>query len=123
MSDDHAGDAKTALHRAAFQKCLLNHAPDAFFLDAFDGEDVRAVDQLAGREDARHDGFLVHQNGASAAFAFAAAFLGAGQSEIIAQDVQQPPTGGEAQFGLFAVDGPSSLNVAHGVPFESACRA
>ena len=56
--------------------------------DAFDGGDGGAFGLQDGDE-AGVDQLAVHQDGAGAALAFAAAFLGAGEVEVLAQDVEQ----------------------------------
>src|SRR5688500_15826933 len=54
----------------------------------FHGHDRPAV-ALARSDQTRIDRLPVHQHGAGAALALAAAFLGAGQAQVLAQDVEQ----------------------------------
>ena len=72
-------------------------------LEAFDGGDLCAGgfghQRLAG-----FDGVAVEQNGAGAALAFAAAVLGSGEREAVAQDGEQGLVAGRADGHFCAVD-------------------
>ena len=56
--------------------------------EAFDGGDVCAFGLQDGDE-AGVDQFAVHEDGAGAALAFAAAFFGSGEVEVFAEDVEE----------------------------------
>ena len=86
--EDHAGGADAALGSAVFEEALLDGVE--FFVDgdAFDGGDVCAFG-LQGGDEAGVDEFAVHEDGAGAALAFAAAFFCAGEVEVFAEDVEE----------------------------------
>ena len=86
-ADHHAGDAEAALHRAGLAEGV--HVNRALALgQAFHGGDVLAV-QLFGGEHAGLGLLAVHQDGAGAAGALAAAVLHAGQPQVLPQVLQQ----------------------------------
>ena len=58
----------------------------------------------AGRDEAPVDQFSVHPDGAGAAFAFAAAFLGSGEAEIFAEDIEEALHGRDIDYLRLAVD-------------------
>jgi hypothetical protein len=60
---------------------------------------------MAAKRQARIDAPSVNQHGAGAALALIAAFLRAGQVEMLAQQVEECRTGIERERMTFAVDG------------------
>src|SRR5271170_3055467 len=86
--EDHAGSADAALGSAFFEEALLDGVK--FFVDgeAFDGGDVGAFGLQDGNQ-AGVDQVAVDQDGAGSAFAFAAALLGSGEVQILAENVQE----------------------------------
>ena len=60
---------------------------------------------LADRDQARVDGLAVEHDGARAALALAAALLGAGQPQVLAQHVEQALHGRRADVAWLSVDG------------------
>ena len=88
--EDHAWGADAALGSAVLEEALLDGV-ELFAVgggEAFDGGDLRAF-SLEDRDEAGVDEFAVHEDGAGAALAFAAAFLGAGEVEVLAEDVEE----------------------------------
>ena len=87
---DHSGSAVGALHRAFFQKSLLQRmqvlaagqALDRGHFAIADDSDLRAAGALRGSVD---------QDGACAALSFAAAVLCSSEIELVAQDAEQSP--------------------------------
>ncbi len=93
VSHQHSGGADAALRAAALPERLLDGVEPCGLCvpirQSFDGTDLRAR-RLAGRDQAGVDERAVDEHGAGAALAFAAAFLGAGEGEVLAQHVEQP---------------------------------
>ena len=85
---DHARRAVAALHRVDLEERLLDGVQPAVLLEPFDGGDRLAGRRGRGR-DAGAGGPAVDQHGAGAALALAAAVLGAGQVELVAQDASR----------------------------------
>jgi len=88
-SHDHAGRADPALQPAAVHEGPLQRMQPTILRESFDGLDLRA-DGLQGEHQATVDRPTVDQHGAGAALAVAAAFLGTGQADAIAEGVEQP---------------------------------
>ena len=86
--EDHAGSADTALGSAFFEEALLDRMEVLLVREPFDCGDVRALGLQDGDE-AGVDQLSIHEDGAGAAFAFAAAFLGTGEVEVLAEDVKE----------------------------------
>src|SRR5262249_60737750 len=88
----HAWRAVPALHHAQLSECSLDWVQPASSRQAFDGGHGAPFDiadvELAGRRR-----LPVYQDGARATGALAAAILGAGQAQFLAQHVQQTPLG------------------------------
>ena len=82
----HAGDAEAALHGAVVDEGLLQVVRAAVgATDAFDGGHLPPA-RLRGQHQAGVDQPPVQQHGAGAALADAAAFLGAGQVQVVTQE-------------------------------------
>ncbi len=81
-------------------------------LQAFDGDDIGAV-QFAGKNQAGIYRLAVHHHRAGAAIAGAAAFLGAGDADLVAQQVEQESMGLDLAADGFAVEGELNFRV-HG---------
>ena len=86
--DDEAGRADAALQGRLFEEGLLQRVQLVVAGDAFDGRDVGALD-LDGEDAAGVDQAAVQDDGAGAAVAVVAAFLGAGEADALAQDFEQ----------------------------------
>ena len=87
--EDHAGSADAALRSALLEEASLDGVEFLVDCDAFDGGDVGGFG-LEDGDEAGVDEFTVHEDGAGAALAFAAAFLGSGEVEVFAEDVEEP---------------------------------
>src|SRR5258708_5913910 len=92
-SDDHARCAVAALHGVGFDEGLLQRVQTAVLLDPFDCRDLFAL-RFAERSDAAPYGRAVQKHGTGAALTFAAAVLGSGKVEFIAEYVE------EGAFGI-----------------------
>ena len=75
--EDHAGGADSALRSAAFEEALLDGVEFFATGEAFDRGDARAFG-LENGDEAGVDELSVHEDGAGAALAFAAAFFCSG---------------------------------------------
>ena len=84
-------------------ECLLHGVQGAVGGEALDGGDFGAGDR-GGEGDAGGVQFAVDQDGAGAADAYAAAFLGAGEAEVVAEEVEEQPRGGDFGLVFRAVD-------------------
>ena len=86
---DHAGRAVAALERTGLDEGPLDGMQPTVAGQPFDRRD----DMAGGVGDARLAGLdrLVEEDGARAAFALAAAELGAGQAQLLAQREEQAP--------------------------------
>ena len=94
-------------------------APRRRFGEALDGAHVAAIDLADGHQAGVHH-LAVEEHRAGAALALAAALLGAGQAEVLAQHVEQPAHAGHRDLELDAVDGQV---VAHGASRPARRRA
>jgi hypothetical protein len=102
--EDHAGGADAALRPAFFEEALLDGSEAAVGIcEAFDGEDVGSVG-LQGGNQAGVDELAVKEDGAGAALAFAAAFLDAGEAEILAEEIEEALHGRDFEGLGLAVD-------------------
>jgi hypothetical protein len=108
--EDHAGSADAALGSALLEEALLDGVEFFFVGEAFDGGDFGAFG-LEYRDEAGVDEFAVHQDGAGAALAFAAAFLGSGEVKVFAEDVEEVLHGWGFDDGGVVVD--SELDGGH----------
>ena len=112
---DHAGDAVAALAGARLVERLLQHGQLARFAQAFHGLDRGALGFRHGNQ-AGLQQHAVDEHRAGAAFAGAAAFLGAGVAEIVAQEVEQAQVRLGGARNLAAVDGCLDAKVRHRPP-------
>ena len=101
--DEEAGRADAALQGGPFQEALLQRVQVALLGQAFDRLDRRPFG-LDGQHDAAIHRHAVHQHGAGAAVAVVAAFLGAGQPQVVAEHFQQALPRLAEELGRFAVD-------------------
>jgi hypothetical protein len=76
------------LRATAIEESLLQVLQATVVLQAFDGDDGCAA-RLEDGNQAAIDERAIDQNGAGAAFAFAAAFLRSGESELVAKNVEE----------------------------------
>ena len=111
----HAGDAIAALAGAGLVEGLLQHAQFAGRGQRFDRLDRRAL-RLGDRHQAGFHQHAVDEHRAGAAFAGAAAFLVAGEVEIVAHEIEQPLMRLGAARDFAAVDGRFELKVRHRPP-------
>src|SRR5262249_30251345 len=81
--------ADPALRAAADDQLALHRVQQIAVRQALDGGHPAGI-ALPGGDQARVDGLAVEHHGARAALALAAALLGAGQPQILAQHVEQP---------------------------------
>ena len=110
-ADQHAGRAETALQRIAPLECLLQIGNDAGIRDAFDGFDFGAV-ALHGKDEAAAHHLAVDQHRAGAADAVLAADMAAGQSQILAQEIDQRLARLDALAHVLAVDAQADVEMA-----------
>ena len=111
----HAGDAVAALAGAGLVEGLLQHAEFAGFRQRLDGLDLRAL-RLRHRQQARLHQHAVDEHRTGAAFAGAAAFLIAGEIEVVAQEIEQALVRLRAARDLAAVDRGLDLELRHRRP-------
>ena len=100
----HARRADAALRRAVGDEGALQRRQRAVGAGEALDRRHRAAVALADGDDARADLLAVEQHGAGAAVAGVAADLGAGQAELVAQRVGEPPAGSPASSRARAVD-------------------
>src|ERR1700722_10626043 len=86
--EDHAGGADAALGSTGFEENLLDGVELFVDGEAFDGGDLRVL-SLQDGDQAGVDQVAVHQDGAGAALAFAAALFGSGKVKVFAEDVEE----------------------------------
>src|SRR5712691_1366690 len=131
QSREHAGRAEAALQAVIVAERLLQRMQLLVARrDALDGEDVVAV-RLHREHQAGARRIAVEQDGAGAAHAVLAAEMGAGQAEIVADEIRQRDADLDLLLVPLAVDGQrdGSLQLGHsGVPCVSylvpgRCRA
>ncbi len=108
----HARDAIAALAGAGLVEGLLENAHLAGPGQVLHRLDGRAL-HLGGRHEARLHQHAVDEHRARAALARPAAFLGAGQVQVVAQEIQQPQVGLRGAPHLAAVDGQFNLEIGH----------
>ena len=104
-----AGDAEAALDGALVEERLLERAEDPVDGQPLDRRDGGAV-SLDREDEAGVDGAPVDEDGARAALADEAALLGAGEPEVVAQDVEQGVVGGDLEGAPAPVDGDLDRN-------------
>jgi hypothetical protein len=115
--EDHSRSADSALRSSALQETLLDRVQLLAFSrtarEPFNGSDDRSLSLQNGNQAGVHQ-LPVEQDRAGAALALAAAFLGAGQVEILAQYIEQTLDRRRAYSLLFVIDG--ELYVSHIAP-------
>jgi hypothetical protein len=99
----HAGRADAALGGAVRMEGILQGAELAVLGQALDGDD-RATGDLRHRHEAGADLAAVEPHRAGAAVAGVATDLGAGEAEVVAQDVGQAAHGIDVEVDLAAVE-------------------
>ena len=117
---DHAGYAIAALAGAGLDEGALEDGRQRTLGQAFDGLDRGAVD-LGGGHQAGLDQTAVDEHRTGAAFARAAAFLGAGQVQLVAQQIDETQMGSDGQMPRAAVEGEGNLAVRHRSAPERRC--
>ena len=98
----HARRADAALRAAVMQKRLLQRMKLSFERQSFHSLNLGALGLQHGHKATVHQ-FAVHAHRAGAALAFAAAFLGPGQMQVLAQHVEQPLHGRNVHRAAFAI--------------------
>jgi hypothetical protein len=108
----HARDAIAALAGAGLLEGILQHAQFAGLGQPLDGLNGRPL-RLGHRQQTRLHQHAIDEHRTGAAFAGAAAFLAAGEAEVVAQEVEQPLMrfGGARDFA--AVDGRLKTDLSH----------
>ena len=101
---DLAGVAVAALRDVEVGPCLLHGTADTAGMDCLDGGDAVSVD-FGDRGHARTHCHTVKVDGAGAALGNAAAELGAGKLQVVAEYPQQRGFGGCVDTDAFSVDG------------------
>src|SRR5262249_9186460 len=113
------GRADPALRTAARDQLALHRMQHTAARQALDRDDPAPV-ALTGRDQAGVHRLAVELDGAGAALALAAALLGAGQSQILAQHVEQALPRRDLNRARLAVDLECEL---HDVPQRGRARA
>src|ERR1041385_6990936 len=111
--------ADPALRTAAHDQLALHRVQHVAARQTLDGGDPAAV-ALAGSDQAGVDRLAVELDGARTALALAAALLGAGQPQVLAQHVEQPLPRRRLDRAQLAVDLEREL---HGVPQRGRAAA
>src|SRR5262245_37451684 len=98
--EDHARRADAALgthlaHHRALERVVAG--------ESFDRRDLAAL-RLRARHEAGDDRLTVHEHGARAALALAAALLRAGEAAVLSKDIQEPLQGVRVQLARAAVE-------------------
>ena len=101
---DHARDADAALRSPMLDERVLEGVKAIALGQALDGLDGGAI-RLIREHQAGVDGLAVHEHRARAALALAAAFLGPGQAQVLAQHVDEPLVAAHPQAPRLAVHG------------------
>src|SRR5205807_2110194 len=99
----HAGGAVAALHGPAVHECFLYRVELVAVRQALDGAEFLARDG-ADAGVARPHGLAIHEDGAAAATALAAAVLRPREAQIVAQDAEQRAVGVRGERSPGAVD-------------------
>ena len=86
--DKHARCAEPALGGVVGQECILERGKLLALGEPFHGDNHSALG-LDNRHSAAVDNATIHQDGAGPAFAFATAFLGAGELQIFSEHIQE----------------------------------
>jgi hypothetical protein len=101
---DHAGCAKATLQAMVLAKRLLHRMEPAVGGETFDGRDLGAVEGDRERR-AGLDGVAVRMDRAAAALAGVAADMGAGQAQVLAQELDEQRAPLDFAADRFAVHG------------------
>src|SRR6185503_16349636 len=111
--DEHAGRAETALHAALLEERALERADLVLAGETFDGGH-RSTLGLQGEVRARVHRLAVEQHHAGAALRVVASFLGAGETELLTDGLQQADVGIELDRVGGSVDGQGRGNLHRG---------
>ncbi len=111
----HAGDAVTALAGAGLVEGALQDIELAGLGQRLDGLDMSAL-RLGHRQQARLHQHAIDEHRTGAAFAGAAAFLVAGEMQVVAQEVEQALARLGVARDLAAVDDRFETKVRHRLP-------
>ena len=118
---DHARRAETALQPVILVKGLLHGMELTIRRQALYGGDAGAVG-LAGEHGARFDGHAVDEHDAGAALRCVAADMGAGQAQMLAQELHQQGAGVDIRGDGIAVYDQGNLGHQHSLDLPAACR-
>ena len=107
--EHHARRAEPALQPVLLVEALLHRVEHAVALEALDGRDL-VVRGRRGEDRARLRRLAVHQHDARAAVRRVAAPVGAGEAEVVAQEVDEQQPRLDVAGVLLAVDGHRDLH-------------
>ena len=107
----HPGRAEAALQAVAAHEALLDRVEDAVLLEVLDGAHLVAAGHR-GQHRAGLDRLAVHPGHAGAAVAGVAAPVGAGEPELVAQEVHEQQPALDLAGDALAVDGHRHLHVS-----------
>lgn len=103
-SQDHSRGAVSALDRPVPDKGLLERVRIFRCGQSFQGQNPSSL-QLGSQHEAGQPALPVHQDGAAAAFSQSAAFLDAGQPQVLAQHTDHRAIGRDIEADLLFVEG------------------
>lgn len=106
---DHARHAVAALHRAFFEKRLLEGVKPVALRQTFDRDDLGL--DVGGVRDAGSGGLAADQDGARPAHAFSASVLGPGEAQVVAENFEEAGVGEYLDGSRLAVDSQGHLGV------------
>jgi hypothetical protein len=111
----HAGNAIAALAGAGLVEGLLEERQFALLRQALDGVDLRSLRLADGHQAGLHQ-HAIDKHRTSTTFAGAAAILGAGEVQVLAQKIEQPLIGLRAPRNLAAIDDSFDAKLRHRQP-------
>src|SRR5262245_7908901 len=109
---EEAGGAEAALERVVLPERLLNRVERFSAGEPFDRRHLRPV-SLSGEEQARADRLAVEHHRARATDAVLAAEMGAGEAEVLPQEVGERPPRFDLALARLAVDGDPDRPLGH----------
>ena len=112
---DHARGAEAALEAVLFPEAFLQGVQLAVLGQAFNRRDLRAIG-LDGEDGARLGAAAVDEHRAGTALAGVAADVGAGQEQLLAEEVDEEQPGFHVRFSYLAIDG--HRDVSHMSPLR-----
>jgi hypothetical protein len=109
---DHARSADAALGGSVSDEGLLDVVESGSFGDAFDGLNAGALDLQDRDETTVHEPSVEH-DGTGAALPFPAAFLGSGEAQVLAENIEKAGHGPGFDFAGVVVDGEADESLRH----------